>query len=103
MQHSDSCTKALQLNGQQLLGREVTLDLAKEGGAYTLNAGKFDNSFQWQFKGGGESTTVFVKGFDKNDLEDKIRSSLEDHFSCCGEIKGIGLPTDIEGNIKGYA
>nr|GMD79518.1 nucleolin 1-like [Ipomoea batatas] len=38
-------------------------------------------------RGGGESTTVFVKGFDKNDIEDKIRSALEDHFGCSKSFK----------------
>nr|GMD65477.1 nucleolin 1 [Ipomoea batatas] len=100
---SEAAAKALELNGQQLLGREVRLNLAKERGAYTPNSGKFDNSFQKQGRGGGESTIVFVKGFDKNDIEDKIRSALEDHFGSCGEIKGIRIPTDPEGYIKGMA
>ncbi|XP_031111264.1 nucleolin 1-like isoform X3 [Ipomoea triloba] len=100
---SEAAAKALELNGQQLLGREVRLGLAKERGAYTLNSGEFDNSFQKQGRGGGESTIVFVKGFDKNDIEDKIRSALEDHFGSCGEIKGIRIPTDPEGCIKGMA
>ncbi|XP_019191313.1 PREDICTED: nucleolin-like [Ipomoea nil] len=100
---SEAAAKALELNGQQLLGREVRLDLAYERGAYTSNSGKFDNSSQRQGRGGGESTTVFVKGFDKNVIEDVMRSALEDHFGCCGEIKSIRLPTDPEGNLKGMA
>nr|GMC66986.1 nucleolin 1-like isoform X2 [Ipomoea batatas] len=71
----------------KLLGQEVKLDLAKERGAYTLNSGRFDNSFQRQGRGEGESTTVFVNGFDKNDIEDKISSALEDHFGCSKSFK----------------
>nr|GMD29619.1 nucleolin 1-like isoform X2 [Ipomoea batatas] len=71
----------------KLLGQEVKLDLAKERGAYTLNSGRFDNSFQRQGRGGGESTTVFVNGFDKNDIEDKISSALGDHFGCSKSFK----------------
>nr|GMD45014.1 nucleolin 1-like isoform X2 [Ipomoea batatas] len=70
-----------------MLGQEVKHDLAKERGAYTLNSGRFDNSFRRQGRGGGESTTVFVNGFDKNDIEDKIRSALEDHFGCSKSFK----------------
>nr|GMD62991.1 nucleolin 1-like isoform X2 [Ipomoea batatas]GME15359.1 nucleolin 1-like isoform X2 [Ipomoea batatas] len=80
-----SVKKALELNGQQLLGQEVKLYLAKERGAYTLNRDLITPSRGG--RGGGESTTVFVKGFDKNDIEDKIRSALEDHFGCSKSFK----------------
>ncbi|KAJ6398117.1 hypothetical protein OIU77_019014 [Salix suchowensis] len=45
-----------------------------------------------------------LRGFDKFGGEDEIRSSLQEHFGSCGEIKRISIPTDYEtGAIKGMA
>ncbi|XP_073019998.1 uncharacterized protein [Primulina eburnea] len=95
--------KALrEMNGKELLGRPVKLDLARERGSFTPHSGEKDtNSFQ---KGGrARGQTVFVRGFDKNGEEDQIRSSLEEHFGSCGEISRVSLPKDQEGGFKGMA
>ncbi|KAK1277369.1 Nucleolin 2 [Acorus gramineus] len=94
--------KALELNGQELLGREIRLDMAREKGAYTPQNSNGNNSFQ---KGGrGQSQSLFIRGFDKSLEEDQIRSSLEEHFGSCGEITRISVPKDYEsGAPKGIA
>ncbi|KAK1281896.1 Nucleolin 2 [Acorus calamus] len=93
---------ALELNGQELLGREIRLDMAREKGAYTPQNSNGNNSFQ---KGGrGQSQSLFIRGFDKSLEEDQIRSSLEEHFGSCGEITRISVPKDYEsGAPKGIA
>ncbi|KAL3583957.1 hypothetical protein D5086_015018 [Populus alba] len=98
---AEAAQKALKLNGKPLLGRDVRLDLAREKGSNTPYS-KDSNSFP---KGGsGQSQTIFVKGFDKSAGEDEIRSSLQEHFGSCGEIKRISIPTDYDtGAIKGMA
>uniref|UniRef100_A0A6N2LID2 RRM domain-containing protein n=1 Tax=Salix viminalis TaxID=40686 RepID=A0A6N2LID2_SALVM len=95
---AEAAQKALKLNGTTFLGRDVRLDLAHEKGTNS----KDSNSFQ---KGGrGQSQTIFVRGFDKSAGEDEIRSSLQEHFGSCGEIKRISIPTDYDtGAIKGMA
>ncbi|KAK1307912.1 Nucleolin 2 [Acorus calamus] len=94
--------KALELNGQELLGREIRLNMAREKGAYTPQNSNGNNSFQ---KGGrGQSQSLFIRGFDKSLEEDQIRSSLEEHFGSCGEITRISVPKDYEsGAPKGIA
>uniref|UniRef100_A0A453RW58 RRM domain-containing protein n=1 Tax=Aegilops tauschii subsp. strangulata TaxID=200361 RepID=A0A453RW58_AEGTS len=53
---------------------------------------------------GGPSLSVFVKGFDSSQQEDAIRSSLQEHFSKCGEITRVSVPMDYEnGASKGIA
>ncbi|XP_042419145.1 nucleolin 1-like isoform X2 [Zingiber officinale] len=92
--------KALELNGQELYGRAVRLDLARERGSYTPQSGK--DSYQRGNR--GQSQTIFVKGFDRSLAEDEIRSSLEEHFGSCGEITRISIPKDYEtGASKGIA
>ncbi|MFX3993677.1 hypothetical protein ACJBXB_10585, partial [Streptococcus suis] len=43
---AEAAQKALELNGQDLLGRGVRLDLARERGEYTPRSGREENSFQ---------------------------------------------------------
>ncbi|XP_077253834.1 uncharacterized protein LOC143892825 isoform X2 [Tasmannia lanceolata] len=99
----EEAQKALELNGQELLGRTVKLDLAHERGSYTPHSGKDNNSFQ---KGGrgGQGQTIFVRGFDKSLEEGQIRSNLEEHFGSCGEISRVSIPKDYDtGAPKGMA
>ncbi|URD78782.1 hypothetical protein MUK42_32288 [Musa troglodytarum] len=98
----EAVQKALEMNGQELFGRAVRLDVARERGSYTSNNGKDNYSHQ---KGGkGQSQTIFVRGFDKSLEEDQIRSSLEEHFGSCGEITRVSIPKDYEsGASKGIA
>ncbi|XP_061950197.1 nucleolin 2-like [Populus nigra] len=98
---AEAAQKALKLHGTTLLGRDVRLDLAREKGSNTPYS-KDSSSFP---KGGsGQSQTIFVKGFDKSAGEDEIRSSLQEHFGSCGEIKRVSIPTDYDtGAIKGMA
>ncbi|XP_024197202.1 nucleolin 1 isoform X3 [Rosa chinensis] len=102
---AEDAQKALELNGSDLLGRAVRLDLARERGergAYTPHSGKESNSYQ---KGGqGQSQTIFVRGFDTNQGEDEIRGALQSHFGSCGEITRVSIPKDYEtGASKGMA
>ncbi|WCJ40040.1 nucleolin like 2 [Euphorbia peplus] len=95
----EEAQKALKLNGNQLLGREVRLDLARERGdktPYTPNNGPRGY--------GAEGPKVFIRGFDVNSGEDEIKSSLEEHFKGCGGISKINIPTDRDtGAFKGMA
>ncbi|CAN6699038.1 unnamed protein product [Malus baccata var. baccata] len=101
---AEAARKALELNGLDLLGRDIRLDLARERGergAYTPT-GRESNSYQ---KGPrGASKTIFVRGFDRSLGEDEIRSSLQEAFSSCGEITRVSIPKDYEtGASKGMA
>lgn len=86
---------------KELHGREVRLDFAKGRSTQTPRSGN-DGSFQKAAR--GNSSSIFIRGFDKNLSEDEIRSSLEQHFSDCGEMTRVSIPTDHEsGAIKGMA
>ena len=99
---AEDAQKALDsLNGGDLMGRPVRLDMAAERGASaprTRDGGSFGKP------SGGPSLSVFVKGFDSSQQEDAIRSSLQEHFSKCGEITRVSVPMDYEnGASKGIA
>jgi nucleolin len=86
--------QAVLKNGETLEGRDLFIDLAKERGAAGPNAGTPRT---------GSGKTAFIKGFDRNDDEDNIRSSLTEFFSECGDINTVRIPTDREsGQIKGW-
>ncbi|KAL8535705.1 hypothetical protein ACS0TY_011365 [Phlomoides rotata] len=46
---------------------------------------------------------IFVRGFNKFDGEDQIRSSVEEHFGSCGEITRVSIPLDQDGAVRGIA
>ncbi|GMP62937.1 hypothetical protein CsSME_00024846 [Camellia sinensis var. sinensis] len=94
--------KALKLDGQDLLGRRVRLDLAKERGSYTSNSGMERNSYQKSGRAPGQ--TIFIRGFDKSSGEDQVRSALEEHFASCGGISRVTIPKNYVGDeLKGIA
>jgi len=98
----EDAEKALKLlNGQDFNGRAVRLDRAAERGASasrTRDGGSFGKP------SGGPSLSVFVKGFDTSQQEDSIKSSLQEHFSKCGEITRVSVPMDYDsGSSKGIA
>ncbi|KFK36056.1 hypothetical protein AALP_AA4G072000 [Arabis alpina] len=99
---SEDATKAFNLNGKPLLGRDIRLDMANERGerpAYTPQSNARSG-------GGGfdEKPTVFVKGFDSSLAEDDIKNALGEHFASCGEITRVSVPIDREtGASKGIA
>ncbi|XP_050232036.1 nucleolin 1-like isoform X2 [Mercurialis annua] len=99
---AEEAQEALKLNGKNLNGRDIKLDLARERGERTPYSGNENNSFQKGARSQGQK--VFVRGFDTNLGEDEIRNSLGEHFKDCGEITRISIPTDYEtGSIKGMA
>ncbi|THF97580.1 hypothetical protein TEA_023607 [Camellia sinensis var. sinensis] len=94
--------EALKLDGQDLLGRRVRLDLAKERGSYTSNSGMERNSYQKSGRAPGQ--TIFIRGFDKSSGEDQVRSALEEHFASCGGISRVTIPKNYVGDeLKGIA
>ncbi|XP_062090040.1 nucleolin 1 isoform X10 [Humulus lupulus] len=100
---SEAAKKALELNGQELLGRGLRLDLAREKGqnATATPYNKERGSFQ---QSGGKSNTVYIRGIDTSVGEDEIRSSLQEQFGECGEITRISIPKDYDsGSFKGIA
>ncbi|CAL5340699.1 unnamed protein product [Camellia sinensis] len=91
---------ALKLDGQDLLGRRVRLDLAKERGSYTSNSGMERNLYQKSGRAPGQ--TIFIRGFDKSSGEDQVRSALEEHFASCGGISRVTIPKNYVGDeLKG--
>ncbi|CAM6045138.1 unnamed protein product [Sphagnum compactum] len=91
----EEAQQAVLKNGETLEGRDLFIDLAKERGAAGPNAGTPRT---------GSGKTAFIKGFDRNDDEDNIRSGLTEFFSECGDINTVRIPTDREsGQIKGFA
>ncbi|KAL0372866.1 UNVERIFIED_CONTAM: Nucleolin 2 [Sesamum calycinum] len=100
---AEAAEKALrELNGEDLLGRAVRLDLARERGSYTpYSGGKDTPSFQKEGELRGKRY-LFV---DLTNMMVKIRfrSSLEEHFGSCGEIARVSIPTDQDGGVKGMA
>lgn len=98
----EAAEKALrELNGKHLLGRRVRLDFNREKGSYTPHSGTGTSSNQTGGKAQGQK--IFIRGFDKRNCEEKIRSALGDHFVSCGEITKISIPRDQDGGVKGIA
>ncbi|KAM7463293.1 hypothetical protein LguiA_031414 [Lonicera macranthoides] len=96
----EAAQKAMQLNRQELLGRRIKLDYAREKGSYTPNSGNENSS---TMGGRVQGQKIYVRGFDTNDGEEKIRSALKEHFGSCGEISTVSIPRDYEGSLKGIA
>ncbi|VFQ97772.1 unnamed protein product [Cuscuta campestris] len=99
---SEAAVKALELAGKDLGGRSLRIDLAVEKTASTPDSGKQNNAQKQVKQGTSGGTTIYVRGFDKNDSEEEVRSALEKHFGSCGEIKDTRLPTQ-HGSLKGMA
>ncbi|XP_077253763.1 uncharacterized protein LOC143892783 isoform X2 [Tasmannia lanceolata] len=90
----EEAQKALELNGQELLGRALKIDLAHERGSYTPHSGKENNSFQ---KGGrgGLGPTKYMYEVSTNPLKRIRMAFLEfkdnDSFSKALELNGEEL------------
>ncbi|KAI8538377.1 hypothetical protein RHMOL_Rhmol09G0098200 [Rhododendron molle] len=97
----EDALKALELNGRDLLGRNVKLDPAKERGAYTPASGNERSSYQKE--GRGQVQTLFIRGFDKSSGLDQVRSALEEHFGTCGEISRLSIQKEYgTDELKGF-
>lgn len=67
-----------------------------------FSSANYCSNFRSGGGGGGDSQTIFVKGFDASQSEEDIRHSLKEHFGSCGEITRVSVPTDREtGASKG--
>ncbi|GFP92561.1 nucleolin 1 [Phtheirospermum japonicum] len=94
---AEQAEKALrEMNGKELLRREIRLDLARERG----ERGQYTPG---QKGPRSDAQTIFVKGFDSYEGEDQIRASLKAHFGSCGEIQRVSIPKGEDGNSKGIA
>ncbi|KAI3911532.1 hypothetical protein MKX01_039835 [Papaver californicum] len=72
----EAAKKAIKLNGTYLLDRCVELGFSRE--------------------------SIYIRGFDTSSGTDQIRSSLKEHFSSCGEILWMHIPTvDCTGAARG--
>ncbi|KAG0612615.1 hypothetical protein M758_6G041800 [Ceratodon purpureus] len=96
----EAAKKAVEKSGQNLEGRDIFCDLARERGAApggaTPNGATPGRT--------GSDKTAYVRGFDKYQDEDSIRSGLTEFFGECGEVLNVRIPTDREsGEIKGFA
>ncbi|KAE9605221.1 hypothetical protein Lal_00024837 [Lupinus albus] len=98
----EAALKALELDNTELLRHPIRIVLARERSKYTLRSSNFGETFQ-----SGASVrlhTIFVAGFNKSLTEEKIKTSLEEHFSSCGEITRISIPKYPDSvSVKGYA
>ncbi|XP_010436361.1 PREDICTED: nucleolin 1-like [Camelina sativa] len=48
--------------------------------------------------------TIYVEGFGSSLPEDDIKTALSEHFSTCGEITRVFVPTSfLTGSVKGFA
>jgi len=83
----EGVNKALALNGSQHMGRTVRINMSSDKPTGGERAPK-DNS-----------TTIFVGSLSYNSTEDTIR----DFFATCGEIRGVRIGMDAEGNMRGFA
>ncbi|KAF7808215.1 nucleolin 1 isoform X1 [Senna tora] len=97
----EAAQNGLKFDGYELLRRSIRLDLAPEKTAYSSNRSNSNDSSQTV--GGIHSQTIFVKGFDTSLGEDKIKTSLKEHFSSCGMISGISIAREYDsGAAKGF-
>ncbi|OVA05743.1 RNA recognition motif domain [Macleaya cordata] len=88
--------KAFEMNGQDVLGRAVRLQLLHEMDSSTSHTGEMG--------GKGQGKIIFVRGFDRSVGIDQIKSTLEVHFGSCGEISRLSIPKDYDtGAPMGYA
>ncbi|XP_019091994.1 PREDICTED: nucleolin 2 isoform X3 [Camelina sativa] len=96
---AEAAQKAMELNGKPLLGRDVRLDLANEMGNRTPRS-----SNPVSYGVGSQFRKLYVRGFDTSLGEDELKDAFRNHFSTCGEVGRISLPTDREsGVMRGMA
>lgn len=96
--------KALEKNGEELLGRSVKLDPSRPRGERFTPSGNQDGNYSSRPRQTSGGPTAFVKGFDRTQEEDSIRNNLSESFKSCGEIVNIRIPMDREsGESKGFA
>ncbi|OIW01871.1 hypothetical protein TanjilG_31053 [Lupinus angustifolius] len=101
----EAALKALELDNTELLRCPIKIVIARERGKYIHRSSNFSN-FGETFQSGASVRlkTVFVAGFNKSLTEEKIKTSLEEHFSSCGEITRISIPKYPDSvSVKGYA
>ncbi|OAE22063.1 hypothetical protein AXG93_3719s1430 [Marchantia polymorpha subsp. ruderalis] len=98
----ESLYKATELN--QVEKNDITLTINAAGQVGGGGGGGYGGDGGGGGRGrGDQEKTVFVKGFDKYQDEEAVRSSLTEHFTDC-DIVNIRIPTDKEtGEIKGIA
>ncbi|KAI5062061.1 hypothetical protein GOP47_0022600 [Adiantum capillus-veneris] len=107
---TEAAKKACKKSGEVLEGRDVFVELAKERlfSPGSEGRGDFKSPRGGGFSGSGgqrsgSDATAFVRGFNKFQDEDSIRTSLSEFFAECG-VQNVRLPTDREtGNSKGFA
>ncbi|XP_058724130.1 nucleolin 2-like isoform X2 [Vicia villosa] len=98
---AEEAEKALELDYTRLTNHPVKVGMAPaEGECFPNKSVSIPFSKCETF----QPLTVFVIGFDTSPAEEKIKATLKNHFSSCGEITRISLPRHHDScNIKGYA
>jgi len=81
--------KALAMNGTQHMGRSLRINLSSDKPTTTGGGAPRGDS----------ANTIFVGSISYNSTEESIRA----YFSTCGEIKGVRVALDAEGNMRGFA
>ncbi|CAM6089621.1 unnamed protein product [Calypogeia fissa] len=104
--NKDALAKALEMNGSKYEGITLVVNEAGQpppsgGGAWA--GGDFSGGAGGARGRGDAGKTVYVKGFDKDQAEELIRKDLEALFADCGSIFNTRLPTEKDGQIKGFA
>ncbi|XP_050893179.1 nucleolin 2 isoform X3 [Lathyrus oleraceus] len=100
--NTEAAEKALELDYTRLTNHPIKVGMAPAEGECFPNRSSVSIPFSKceTF----QPLTVFVIGFDTSIAEEKIKASLKNHFSPCGEITRISLPRFHDsGTIKGFA
>ncbi|CAI8605296.1 unnamed protein product [Vicia faba] len=98
---AEAAEKALALDYTRLTNHPIKVGMAPEEGECFPNRSV---SIPFSKCETLQPLTVFVIGFDTSLPEEKIKASLKNHFSPCGEITRISLPRFHDScNIKGFA
>lgn len=86
---ADAAAKACELNGTDLRGSTLNINPADQ----KPKAAPRD-----------DTKTVFVKGFDRYQGEEEVRTQLTQAFAECGKVVNVRLPTyPDDGNLRGFA
>ncbi|CAK8570825.1 unnamed protein product [Lathyrus sativus] len=98
---AEAAEKALELDYTRLTNHPIKVGMAPaEGECFPNRSVSIPFSKCETF----QPLTVFVIGFDTSPAEEKIKATLKNHFSSCGEITRISLPRFHDsGTIKGFA
>jgi nucleolin len=97
--NEDAMNKAISLNNSQVNGRTISVEQTRPREQSQPRNDRFGNNQQGGAQNGGqESTNIIVRNLAFTIDENKLRN----HFSGCGNIKGVRIMLNEEGRSKGF-